>query len=213
MIADLDATLEAVVLRAVPEGTRVGFDTPAPSWEDAGVTGPLVNMVLLEIEQHADGASAQPWQERRDGTGRLVERRAEGTQFAFTYLVSVWTGDRVTEHALLGALLAAFPPDVPEPLLVGAVRVGGVRVRVGSGGAHGPTWRSWGVRARACLALMVIARVPVLQPEELPAAVESVALAVASEVDTRRVPVPLPGEGWQRRRRGSVIEPPGGQQE
>jgi hypothetical protein len=63
------------------------------------------------------------YEEIRDGTGRVIERRPPPRRFKLSYLITAWTQRPEDEHRLLAAVLGCFlrRDALPEDVLVGAL--------------------------------------------------------------------------------------------
>jgi len=121
MIHDVDESLRALVRRDALNGTQVevAFDAPTREWV-ARRNAPAVDLYLYDIREDLDRREVN-WEEVRDESGRVVERRPPPRRYRLSYLVTAWTTRPEDEHRLLSALLSCFIRHelVPPELLAG----------------------------------------------------------------------------------------------
>jgi len=132
---DVDASLAAMLTQALPDGTTVSFEAPAPAWADSPPGKQVVNAFLYDIREERDGRNAD-WADIRDERGRVVGRQPPPRRYELSYLVTAWAGDAALEHRLLSDVLRmvfageAVPADCrvgslaenPLPVLLRVVR-------------------------------------------------------------------------------------------
>lgn len=123
MIQDLDESLRALVRRDALNGSsvEVSFDAPNKDWAARRNT-PTVDLYLYDIREDLVRREVA-WEEVRDKTGRVTERRPPPRRFKLSYLVTAWTQRAEDEHRLLSSLLSCFVANefVPPDLLAGAL--------------------------------------------------------------------------------------------
>ena len=125
MIHDVDESLRALVRRDALNGSGVdlAFDAPTKDWV-ARRNSPVVDMYLYDIREDLTRRQTA-WEDVRDETGRVVERRLPPRRYRLSYLVTAWTQRPEDEHRLLSALLACFvrhefmPPELLSGTLEG----------------------------------------------------------------------------------------------
>jgi hypothetical protein len=108
MIEVFDETLRELVRREVVNGSQVeiAFDAPTKEWA-ARRNAPVVNLYLYDIRDDVNLREVQ-FEEVRDPTGRVIERRPPVRRFRLSYMVTAWTQRPEDEHRLLSACLATF---------------------------------------------------------------------------------------------------------
>ena len=123
MIHDVDESLRALVRRDAVNGSgvEVAFDAPTKEWV-ARRNSPVVDLYLYDI--HEDTTRRQTsWEEIKDDTGRVIERRLPPRRYRLSYLVTAWTQRPEDEHRLLSSLLSCFVRHefMPAELLAGTL--------------------------------------------------------------------------------------------
>ncbi len=108
MIHDVDESLRALVRRDALNGSpvEIAFDAPTKEWV-ARRNAPTVDLYLYDIREDLARREVM-WENVRDATGRVVERRPPPRRFRLSYLVTAWTQRPEDEHRLLSALLSCF---------------------------------------------------------------------------------------------------------
>src|SRR3954464_10899683 len=108
MIHDVDEALRKLVLQYAVNGSgaEVSFDAPTKDWA-ARRNAPTVNVYLYDVREDLDRRMVE-FEEIRDETGRVIERRPPPRRYKLSYLVTCWTQRPEDEHRLLSSLLAAF---------------------------------------------------------------------------------------------------------
>ncbi|HEY2668504.1 MAG TPA: DUF4255 domain-containing protein [Actinomycetota bacterium] len=108
MIHDVDESLQAVVRRDVLDGANVeiSFEAPTRDWA-VRRNAPTLNLYLYEIREDLQRREVQ-FEERRDASGFVVDRRPPARKFKLSYLITAWTQRPEDEHRLLSAVLSCF---------------------------------------------------------------------------------------------------------
>ncbi|MBF6606469.1 MAG: DUF4255 domain-containing protein [Chloroflexi bacterium] len=108
MIELFDETLRDLIRREVTNGSQVeiAFDAPTKEWAGRRNT-PTLDVYLYDIRDDLERREAA-WDELRDKTGRVTERRPPPRRIRLSYLVTAWTQRPEDEHRLLSACLASF---------------------------------------------------------------------------------------------------------
>jgi Pvc16 N-terminal domain len=123
MIHDVDEALRKLVLQYAVNGSgaEVSFDAPTKDWA-ARRNAPTVNVYLYDVREDLDRREVQ-FDEIRDDSGRVTERRPPPRRYKLSYLVTCWTQRPEDEHRLLSSLLAAFLKyeTVPREVLPGTL--------------------------------------------------------------------------------------------
>lgn len=123
MIHDVDDSLLALVRRDALNGSRVEvvFDAPTKDWV-ARRNAPAVDLYLYDIREDVARREVG-WEEVRDETGRVTERRPPARRFKLSYLVTAWTQRPEDEHRLLASLLGCFVKHemLPRDILAGTL--------------------------------------------------------------------------------------------
>ena len=121
MIHDVDESLRALVRRDALNGSpvEVAFDAPTKEWV-ARRNAPTVDLYLYDIREDLPRREVM-WENVRDDTGRVVERRPPPRRFRLSYLVTAWTQRPEDEHRLLSALLSCFIRHevMPQEIIAG----------------------------------------------------------------------------------------------
>jgi hypothetical protein len=179
VLADLDATLEALLKRELPAAlvaaTAISFEPPDAGFTTSGVTLPAIDLFLYDVRENTALRS----------NDRPLERPANGapirhpplTRVDCSYLVTAWASGQgpspaQDEHRLLAAVLKVLVrfPLVPDDLLVGELKGVGPPlpiVRLSPDPLQNPAelWQALGGKPKAALSLTVTAAVPVGPPE------------------------------------------------
>jgi hypothetical protein len=123
MIHDVDASLRALIERDVLNGPGVdlSFDAPTKEWA-AKLALPTINVFLYDIREDPTRRDVF-FEEIRDETGRVVERRQPPRHMRLAYLLSAWTKRPEDEHRLLASLLGCFlrADLMPKEVLAGSL--------------------------------------------------------------------------------------------
>ncbi|MFV2063348.1 MAG: DUF4255 domain-containing protein [Chloroflexota bacterium] len=123
MIHDIDESLRALVKQEAlhDNGVEVAFDAPTREWVSRR-NAPSVDLYLYDIREDLSRRETM-WEELRDETGRVTERRLRPRWFRLSYLVTAWTQRPEDEHRLLSAMLSCFirHETMPPQLLAGTL--------------------------------------------------------------------------------------------
>jgi hypothetical protein len=123
MIQDVDQLLEGIVRRDALNGSAVElvFEAPTKDWV-ARRSGPAVDLYLYDIREDLE-RRVPAWEDLKDGSGKVTDRRLPPRRYRLAYLVTAWTQRPEDEHRLLSALLACFirngmlkPEELDGPL-------------------------------------------------------------------------------------------------
>jgi hypothetical protein len=108
MIEVFDETLRDLVKREVANGggVEIAFDAPTREWASRR-NAPVVNLYLYDIRDDLSRREVA-YQEVRDQTGRVLDRRPPVRRFRLSYLVTAWTQRPEDEHRLLSACMMSF---------------------------------------------------------------------------------------------------------
>src|SRR2546428_6275217 len=126
MIEQVDESLRALLRRDALNGAKVeiAFDAPTKDWASRH-NAPTLDLYLYDIREDLERREVM-WEDVRDGTGRVTERRPPPRRFKLSYLVTAWTQRPEDEHRILSSALSCFlrnqtmPVDVITGSLVGA---------------------------------------------------------------------------------------------
>jgi hypothetical protein len=208
VIRDLDDTL-AGWLGGILPGVAISFEAPGSSSAHSKPGDAKVSLavVLLSVREDAD-ASFSGWGELRGDDGLLLGRLPPSRRYRFSYLLVAEAADALTEHNLLGRVLAgaALHEVVPPEHLAGSLEGVGPEVLVRCAPATAATdpqqlWASWAMPPRAWLELSVLAPLP------LAALLEVVQPPRHVELGAAQVPAAvLDGTGSPRPRPTSRIQ-------
>jgi hypothetical protein len=102
-------------------GVDVAFDAPTKEWVSRR-NAPTVDLYLYDIREDLARRETM-WQNVRDETGRVLERRPPPRWFRLSYLCTAWTQRPEDEHRLLSAMLSCFVRNeiVPPGMLRGVL--------------------------------------------------------------------------------------------
>src|ERR671924_902263 len=108
MIQDVDESLRALVKRDALNGSKaeIAFDAPTKDWSSRRNT-PTVDLYLYDIREDLEQREVM-WEDVRDDSGAVSERRRPPRRFKLSYLVTAWTQRPEDEHRLLSSLLNCF---------------------------------------------------------------------------------------------------------
>jgi hypothetical protein len=108
MIQDVDKLLEEMVRRDALNGSAVElvFEAPTKDWV-ARRSGPAVDLYLYDIREDLE-RRVPAWEDVKNGSGKVKDRRLPPRRFRLAYLVTAWTQRPEDEHRLLSALLSCF---------------------------------------------------------------------------------------------------------
>lgn len=209
MIQDLDESLRGLVRREALNGSdvEISFDAPTKDWSARRNT-PTVDLYLYDIREDM-ARREMAWEEIRDTTGRVTDRKPPVRQFKLSYLVTAWTQRAEDEHRLLSTLLSCFISNefVPPDLLAGSLA--GIEIPVLMTIALPPpadrslsdVWTALGGELKPSLDLVVVAPVVDKRVEEPgPPVLETPRIRVGGEA--------AGGRGVKRRGAAQAPEPP-----
>jgi hypothetical protein len=165
MIHDVDESLRELAKRDVINGSRVeiSFEAPTRDWSARRNT-PTLNFYLYDIREDLSRREVQ-FEEIRDETGRVTDRRRPPRKFKLSYLVTAWTQRPEDEHRLLSSTLSCFlrsdtiPPDVLQGDLAALARPVAVTVAQppGNDRSISDVWSALGGELKPSLDLVVTA--------------------------------------------------------
>jgi uncharacterized protein DUF4255 len=123
VIEDVDESLRALVRRDALNGSgvEVAFDAPTKDWAARRNT-PTVDLYLYDIREDLRRREVA-WEEVRDKSGRVTDRRPPPRHYKLSYLVTAWTQRPEDEHRLLSTLLSCFIRNetIPKDMLAGSL--------------------------------------------------------------------------------------------
>jgi hypothetical protein len=180
VLADLDATLEALLKRELPAaivaGTAISFEAPDADFTADGVTLPAIDLFLYDVRENT-ALRANEWVLEKPANGAPV-RHPPPVRVDCSYLVTAWASGQgpspaQDEHRLLAEVLKVLArfPVMPESLLVGELK-GQLPplpiVRLSPEPLQNPAdlWQALGGKPKAALSLTVTAGVPSGAPAE-----------------------------------------------
>jgi hypothetical protein len=180
VLADLDATLQALFERELPAaivaGTAISFEAPDAGFSAGGVTLPAIDVFLYDIRENA-ALRSNEWALEKPVNGAPL-RHPPPTRVDCSYLVTAWSSGQgpspaQDEHRLLAEVLKVLVrfPVMPEALLVGELK-GQLPplpiVRLSPEPLQNPAelWQALGGKPKAALSMTVTAGVPSGPPQE-----------------------------------------------
>jgi hypothetical protein len=123
MIHEVDEALRNLIRREALNGAdvEVTFDAPTKDWAARRNT-PTISVYLYDIREDLERREVE-YEEIRDQTGRVLERKPPPRRYKLSYLVTAWTQRPEDEHRLLAAVLSCFTRRdiLPQDVLVGAL--------------------------------------------------------------------------------------------
>ena len=190
MLDDVDRSLASFLEgRLAQEKVTISFEAPTADWaERVARAGPTVDLFLHDVREDLTARTAD-WDDVRGPDGRVLGRQPSPRRYLLSYLVSVWAGDAVAEHRLLGMVLEAVLERelIPPELLQGRLAEQEMPVMLQVAVRDIPTpeafdiWSSLGTPLRSSLGLLVAApMVPALWTD-LARPAERLDLGVARE--------------------------------
>ena len=204
MLHHLDATLRAVLLAGLPNGTALAFDAPDQTWRADQKARPVLNAYLVQLREDIQARTGD-WHAVYDERSRMVGRQAPLRRMRAHYVLTAWADSIEDEHALLGAALRVLAAgnEVPRQLVAGSLAEAESPVRIDVAHPDLPTfpiegWSALGTTPRACLD--VVLTVPVGPPvdAELARRPDTVALDVDGSAAR---PTAVPEQAPRPRRR------------
>jgi hypothetical protein len=159
-------------------GVDVAFDAPTKEWVSRR-NAPTIDLYLYDIREDLSRRETM-WENIRDETGRVVERRPPPRWFRLSYLCTAWTQRPEDEHRLLSALLSCFVRNetMPQEMLKGSLEGSDLGVLLTA--ALPPTedrsiadvWSAMGGELKPSVDLIVTAPLDVARPQPVAPAVE-----------------------------------------
>lgn len=128
MIADLDETLRALLLRELPLKTGeidIEFEQPKREWS-ARLSKPTINLFLYDLRENTQLRVQQRerlMQTIHNGQKHIAKKRTPFRMDCY-YLLTTWANEAEDQHNLLGAAVAALlrHPTIPLELLEGELQ-------------------------------------------------------------------------------------------
>jgi Pvc16 N-terminal domain len=165
VIHDVDETLRSLIKRDVVNGSsiEISFEAPTREWA-AKRTNPTINVYLYDIREDLSRREVF-FEDVRDDSGKVIERRQPPRRFRLTYLMTAWTQRPEDEHRLLSNLLACFLQQdfLPTDLLTGSLRDAGrvvissVAIPIGQEKQISEVWSALGGELKPSLDLSIVA--------------------------------------------------------
>jgi hypothetical protein len=180
VLADLDATLEALLEQELPSaiatGTAISFEAPDAGFTTSGIALPAIDLFLYDVRENTELRSNE-WTIETPADGAPL-RQPPATRVDCSYLVTAWPSSQGPspardEHRLLAEVLKVLVrfPIVPDAVLVGELQ--GQQpplpiVRLAPDPLQNPAelWQALGGKPKAALSLTVTVSVPSGAPEE-----------------------------------------------
>ncbi|HEY4331176.1 MAG TPA: DUF4255 domain-containing protein [Ilumatobacteraceae bacterium] len=197
MIHEVDETLLALIKQnAVDSGSiEVSFEAPTREWA-AKRTKPTINVYLYDIREDVSRREVF-YQDVRDETGKVIERRQPPRFFRLTYLITAWTQRPEDEHRLLSNLLQCFLRQdyLPPELLVGSLKEAGrvvvaaVAMPVGQERQISEVWSALGGELKPSLDLAIMAPMDTGKTQPVGAPVTEAPRFVVARPDAEPEPV------------------------
>jgi hypothetical protein len=165
VIHDLDSSIRALIERDVLNGggIEISFESPNKEWVSK-LTGPTIDVFLYDIREDLSRRDVF-FEEIRDETGRVVERRQPPRQFRLAYLLTAWAKRPEDEHRMLSSLLGCFITSeiLPADVLVGSLADSGrpvitqIAIANDEDTAYSQVWSALGGELKPALNLVVVA--------------------------------------------------------
>ncbi len=125
MIHDVDEAIRTLLRRDAlgsgSSGVDISFDAPTRDWASRQNT-PVIDVYLYDIRENLNRREVA-YEEIRDASGRVIERRPPPRRFKLSYLLTAWTQRPEDEHRLLSSALACFlrHEKLPDDVLSGTL--------------------------------------------------------------------------------------------
>ncbi|MCA9936572.1 MAG: DUF4255 domain-containing protein [Ardenticatenaceae bacterium] len=129
MIADLDKTLEKLLIAEIPIKNGeidIKFDQPGREWS-AKLSRPTVNLFLFDVREN-NVLRQHQWEKIVAANGPINNRQAQLKRTPFRidchYIITVWAADPQDEHRLLSRVMLALfrHPKLPKAHLIGEMK-------------------------------------------------------------------------------------------
>ena len=129
MIADLDRTIEELLIRELPIKNGeidIKFDQPKREWS-ARLARPTINFFLYDVREN-NVLRQHQWQKVAMQNGRLTPNQVQQKRTPFRidchYMMTVWATEPQDEHRLMSrSLMALFRhPIIPSDVLMGDLK-------------------------------------------------------------------------------------------
>ncbi len=217
MIQDVDESLRALVKRDALNGSRadIAFDAPTKDWAARRNT-PTVDLYLYDIREDLERREVV-WENVKDDTGRVTERRPPPRRFRLSYLVTAWTQRPEDEHRLLSAVLSCFLRNetIPRELAAGALASQKlptyltIALPPGSDRSISDVWSALGGELKPSLDLVVTAPVDVARaiPAGPPVLEEPKFIVARPDTGPEEVPAGGKPRGKRGVAAGAALEP------
>ena len=184
-------------------GVDVAFDAPTKEWVSRR-NAPTVDLYLYDIREDLNRRETM-WQNVRDETGRVLERRPPPRWFRLSYLCTAWTQRPEDEHRLLSALLSCFVRNeiMPPEMLRGSLEGSPLTVLLTA--ALPPTedrsiadvWSAMGGELKPSVDLIVTAPLDLGRTQKVGPAVEEEPILSVVQAEPETEPAPK-GRGRRR---------------
>lgn len=165
MIHDLDQSIRNLFERDVLNGSGVDLDFEAPTKEWAAkLNKPTIDVFLYDIREDLSRREVM-FEEVRDGSGKVIDRRQPPRRFRFAYLLTAWTKRPEDEHRLLSSILGCLvqndrlPPEVLAGSLEGIERpiITQVAMAIDEDRMYSNVWSALGGELKPSINLVCIA--------------------------------------------------------
>ena len=129
MIADLDRTLEKLLIAEVPINNGeidIKFDQPGREWS-AKLSRPTINLFLFDVREN-NVLRQHQWERVAAANGRLPNHQSQLKRTPFRvdchYILTAWAADPQDEHRLLSRVMLTLfrHPTLPKTHLIGEMK-------------------------------------------------------------------------------------------
>ncbi|MFZ9042442.1 MAG: DUF4255 domain-containing protein [Ilumatobacteraceae bacterium] len=165
MIHDLDQSIRNLFERDVLNGSGVDLDFEAPTKEWAAqLNKPTIDVFLYDIREDLSRREVM-FEDVRDDSGKVIDRRQPPRRFRFAYLLTAWTKRPEDEHRLLSSILGCLvqndriPPEVLAGTLQGIERpiITQVAMAIDEDRMYSNVWSALGGELKPSINLVCIA--------------------------------------------------------
>ena len=170
MLRDVDLSLAAWLSGYLPAGGDVVFDHGS-----ADKSSLALALYLHDVREEGEMTPGS-WSDIRGDAGVLVGRMPPQRRYRMTYLLTAWAGDTLTEHEILGNVLAGcamhhvLPADCLRGCLADSEQPVMVRCAPGERGCDPrELWAAWRMAPRTALELSALAPLPISALVDFPA--------------------------------------------